>query len=211
MVPAEKADAARKLVAGAVDEKLTPGKCKKCGRACKAPYTMCYHCWMARQGKCLNCGASLDDWERRHGLKRCADCRDGGKAGRMEVRAITIGTGISFWGMTTNMYRIEHSNLDGWGRRPYRVYDMAPKTQPVYSGDKIVAATPTYWPAITDIPCPTACGGTIRWAEAGYVPGYRVCDTCGRHFLGGGTAKAPTLRLLGTRRYQWPAKRGTRA
>lgn len=38
------------------------------------------------------------------------------------------------------------------------------------------------WESITDVPCPFKCGGEIHWAEAGYVPGYRICDKCGRHF-----------------------------
>lgn len=36
---------------------------------------------------------------------------------------------------------------------------------------------------ITDIPCRVAhCPGLLRWAEAGYVPGYRICDCCGSHY-----------------------------
>lgn len=51
---------------------------------------------------------------------------------------------------------------------------------------------PTYWAAVTDVPCP--CGaGMIRWAEAGFVPGWRQCDNCGTHWRAKGTAKAPTL------------------
>lgn len=39
------------------------------------------------------------------------------------------------------------------------------------------------WSAITDVSCFfRACSGTLRWAENGYVPGYRICDTCGRHY-----------------------------
>jgi hypothetical protein len=39
------------------------------------------------------------------------------------------------------------------------------------------------WEAITDVPCMfRRCSGTIRWAENGYVPGYRICDACGRHY-----------------------------
>ena len=55
-----------------------------------------------------------------------------------------------------------------------------------------------YWPAVTDVPCPAPrCAGIIRWAEAGYVPGYRICDGCGRHFLAAGHADAPTLLRVG--------------
>ena len=33
-----------------------------------------------------------------------------------------------------------------------------------------------YWEGTTGVPCP--CGGTIRWAEAGFAPGDRACDRC---------------------------------
>ncbi|MBE3602489.1 hypothetical protein IMX07_02490 [bacterium] len=33
-----------------------------------------------------------------------------------------------------------------------------------------------FWGGTTDVPC--SCGGLIRWAEAGYVPGARACDRC---------------------------------
>jgi hypothetical protein len=32
------------------------------------------------------------------------------------------------------------------------------------------------WAGTTDVPC--SCGGVIRWAEAGFVPGSRACDRC---------------------------------
>jgi hypothetical protein len=50
-----------------------------------------------------------------------------------------------------------------------------------------------YWQAVTDVPCPCCGTGTIRWAEAGNVPGYRKCDGCGKEFLAGGNNTAPTL------------------
>lgn len=37
----------------------------------------------------------------------------------------------------------------------------------------------TDWPQ--QVPCPH-CGGWIVWAEAGYVPGYRKCTDCLRHW-----------------------------
>lgn len=40
------------------------------------------------------------------------------------------------------------------------------------------------WESITDAPCPRGCGGTVRWAEAGYVPGYRCCDLCDARYIG---------------------------
>lgn len=80
-------------------------------------------------------------------------------------------------------HRMETANLDGLGPRPYRVYYMA--------------AGRDYWTAITDVACPAnRCEGTVRRADAGNVPAYRICDGCGRHYLGGGTALAPTLRLM---------------
>lgn len=83
--------------------------------------------------------------------------------------------------------RIETHNLDGQGPRRCHVYDVPP-------------AAAGYWPAVTDVPCPCCEGGTIRWAEAGYVAGYRICDGCGRHYLAKGTAAAPTLVRVGNRR-----------
>ena len=76
---------------------------------------------------------------------------------------------------------------------------MAVVTEPVYHGTQVVGSVPTYWPAITDVPCPVCDSGTIRWAEAGYVPAYRKCDGCGRNFWGAGTAENPTLILMGRR------------
>ena len=39
------------------------------------------------------------------------------------------------------------------------------------------------WDQVTDIPCGVAgCPGLLRWAEAGYVPGYRICECCGSHY-----------------------------
>ena len=98
--------------------------------------------------------------------------------------------------------RYEYHNLDGQRSRRVRVFDMAPVTQPVYGQDRTtpIGGVPDYWTTVTDVPCPSACGGTVRWAEAGYVPGYRICDRCGRHYLAGGTGEAPTLLRVGSRR-----------
>jgi len=75
----KKIDEARKIVAAApAPAALVPGKCKKCGKSCKAPYTLCWSCKCAIGGVCVNCGNHLDQWEKQHGVKRCADCRDGG-------------------------------------------------------------------------------------------------------------------------------------
>jgi hypothetical protein len=71
-------DEARKIVAGAPQQAATPGRCLKCKGPVKEPYKICYGCKQQASGKCVNCGDPLNDWERRHGVKRCSDCRDGG-------------------------------------------------------------------------------------------------------------------------------------
>lgn len=84
-------------------------------------------------------------------------------------------------------YTIEQRDEDGTGSKPYRVYHLPP----TYDHDD------PYWSAVTDVPCPVlSCVGTIRWHEAGYVGGYRRCDTCHRHFRARGTIHAPTLVRL---------------
>lgn len=75
--------------------------------------------------------------------------------------------------------RTEIYNTDGTGDKPHNVYDM-----PIVSTD--------YWQNVTDVPCPI-CHGTIRWAENGYVPGYRICDSCSTHFLAKGSLTNPLL------------------
>lgn len=66
-------------------------------------------------------------------------------------------------------------DLDGLGDRHYRVYILAGE-------------------ANADIPCPTACGGKIRWAEAGFMPGHRICEHCGRRYRVIGPAALALLR-----------------
>lgn len=39
------------------------------------------------------------------------------------------------------------------------------------------------WAMAKLIPCPICGSGKMQWAEAGYVPGYRICDFCGRGFI----------------------------
>lgn len=95
-------------------------------------------------------------------------------------------------------YRIEEHNLDGTGWRRTHVYDVPPAPEKNYKGE--LTGRNDYWRAVTDVPCPACKMGTIRWAEAGYVPGYRICDGCGRHFLARGTKDAPTLLRVGDRR-----------
>ena len=77
-------------------------------------------------------------------------------------------------------YRMESLNLDGCGHRACRVYAVAP-----VAGE--------YWSAVTDVTCPGCGRGHVRWAEAGYVPGYRICDRCGGHYLARGNSANPTL------------------
>ena len=74
-------------------------------------------------------------------------------------------------------YKICRRNHDGGGEKKVRVYAMPP------SADEL-----DYWSCVTDVPCPCCTSGTIRWAEAVYVSGYRICGGCGRHFLAEGTA-----------------------
>ena len=57
------------------------GKCSDCGKSCKSPYTLCWDCRGKRdqrQGKCGKCHESMTEWERRHGMRLCRNCRDGG-------------------------------------------------------------------------------------------------------------------------------------
>ena len=85
-------------------------------------------------------------------------------------------------------YRIEMRNTDGTGARRCRAFDLAP------------AAGMGCWSAVTDVLCPSCGSGLLRWAEAGHVPGYRICDQCHRHFLAIGNAQAPALLRVGNRR-----------
>jgi hypothetical protein len=97
--------------------------------------------------------------------------------------------------------RYEDHNLDGRGWKRTPVYDMPVVALTLAPGTEHEATYPDYWASVTDVPCPaTPCAGRVQWAEAGYVPGYRICDTCGRHYLAKGTVDAPTLVRCGTRR-----------
>jgi len=90
--------------------------------------------------------------------------------------------------------RYETRNL-GDGARKHAVYGMP------------VLDPHDYWKSVTDVPCPV-CNppmtmgqylvecfrthehgrrGTIRWHEAGFVPGSRICDGCGRFFQAEGS------------------------
>jgi hypothetical protein len=74
------------------------------------------------------------------------------------------------------MPRYEIKDL-GDGAKRHAVYDM-----PTVDRDD-------YWASVTDVPCPVCGDGTIRWHEAGYVPGSRLCDGCGRFFEAGGSIR----------------------
>ncbi len=78
--------------------------------------------------------------------------------------------------------RTTETDLDGQGVKTYKAYDL-----PVIDNDD-------YWTNVTGIPCPVAeCDGTILWYEAAYVPGYRICTHCQRHFLAKGNTEHPYL------------------
>ena len=70
--------------------------------------------------------------------------------------------------------RREDADL-GDGERSHAVYDMP------------VVSQHDYWVSVTDVPCPMCGTGTIRWNEAGYVPGSRICDGCGKFFQARGS------------------------
>ena len=72
--------------------------------------------------------------------------------------------------------RYETRNL-GDGVHKHAVYDMP------------VVDPHDYWASVTDVPCPVCRAGTVRWAEAGFVPGSRFCDKCGRFFQAGGSIR----------------------
>lgn len=84
---------------------------------------------------------------------------------------------------------VRNENPDGLGSRPHTVFALRSRS------------THDYWASVTAIPCPLPeCDGTVQWAEAGYVPGYRICDKCGHHFLASGTVDRPELVLMRGRR-----------
>ena len=81
----------------------------------------------------------------------------------------------------------ENHDLHGTGSKRCMVFVM-----PVKSRD--------YWANITDVRCPACLEGIIRWHEAGYVPGYRICDGCGRTFFARRTdERARPVLILDTR------------
>ena len=85
-VPDRQAAAARQLVESAPPPApKQPGKCSDCGKSCKEPFTLCWDCKAKRDqraGKCAKCHERMNEWERKHGMRLCADCRDGGSRAR---------------------------------------------------------------------------------------------------------------------------------
>lgn len=81
--------------------------------------------------------------------------------------------------------RKEFHNLDGTRLKRCDVYDIPPA--PLALRQVSIGSGAAYWAAVTNTPCPMRhCRGLIRWAEAGNVAGYRICDSCHRHFLAAG-------------------------
>lgn len=96
--------------------------------------------------------------------------------------------------------RTEQHNLDGEGARDCTVYEL-----PIVEDNGVRA----YWPAVTDVPCPVCEDGTVVWAEAGYVPGYRICNApgCHQHFMAGGDKDGPVLIQIEGQDW-WPYESG---
>lgn len=91
--------------------------------------------------------------------------------------------------------RYEEYNFDGTGPKRLAVYDLIPTGTFLRAPHNQWHSTRDYWGSVTDIPCPLKCDGIIRWAENGYVPGYRICDRCSRHFMAHGDSESPSLLL----------------
>ncbi len=60
----------------------------------------------------------------------------------------------------------------------YLAEQSSPMSMPVWRKSRIEICN-SYWPQT--MPCPH-CQSWIVWAEAGYVPGYRICSGCHRHW-----------------------------
>lgn len=84
-VPDSCAEVARKLVERATAGQSgtpagTPGKCSKCGAACKPPYTLCWDCKPAPR-QCTVCGVKADRYTRIYKSGECRDCYEERKMG----------------------------------------------------------------------------------------------------------------------------------
>lgn len=82
---------------------------------------------------------------------------------------------------------VESHNMHGIGHRRHAVFVLPGRTDSKQEWD--------YWSLVTDVPCPCCPTGTIRWHEAGYVPGWRICDGCKRTFQASGDMRHPKLIL----------------
>lgn len=83
----------------------------------------------------------------------------------------------------------------------YEIHNgTGPKRTQVFDVPNVPNVPNDYWAAVTDVPCPCCNTGNIQWAEAGYVPGYRICDKCGKHFLAKGNMQNPKLLRVGSRK-----------
>jgi len=78
----------------------------------------------------------------------------------------------------------ENHNLRGTGQQRCKVFVLRNKS------------LRDYWANVTNVRCPACHEGIIRWHEAGFVPGYRICDGCGRTFLARSTAERATPALI---------------
>lgn len=84
----------------------------------------------------------------------------------------------------------ENHNMHGTGSKRCKVFVLPIKTRR------------DFWANVTNVRCPACHEGIIRWHEAGYVPGYRICDSCGRTFLAAGAItndRSTTKLILDTR------------
>jgi hypothetical protein len=104
--------------------------------------------------------------------------------GRMEALAIS-----GHWAILAATPRriVEYHNMHGTGTRRHTVFVLPGRTDSKQEWD--------YWSLVTDVPCPCCPTGTIRWHEAGYVPGWRICDGCKRTFMASGDMSHPKLIL----------------
>ena len=78
---------------------------------------------------------------------------------------------------------------EGDGARKHAVYDMPIRNRK------------DYWSNVTDVTCPVCQNGTIRWNEAGFVPGSRICDRCGRFFQAHGSISSGSITLVRDKRF----------
>lgn len=114
------------------------------------------------------------------------------------------------WSSGMKVELARHMTEHEWWQVALRAGCHPPHSEATKEAVYAILGTPRGWGAITDVPCFfRACAGTLRWAENGYVPGYRICDTCGRHYeltrLGRETGLIPrSIRPNGRRSSRLP-------